>query len=524
MLLDPFNARLRVVQTPLAWIRTGTDQKRVNDEAVAALARAKKNVYQRAGELVRVQRRQEGARLVPRINPLPLASLRELLSEVAQFEGERGLVHPPDWCVAGVAARCEWEDIPQLSHAVEYPVLRKDGSVLQVPGYDPTTQLLYAPSGDFVHVPEDPTKEQAEAARDRLLDLVCDFPFAQPVHRAAWLAGLLTLFARHAYDGPTPLFLVDGNVRGAGKGLLCHVAALVATGRRMPVTTQVLDEAEERKRITAVARAGDPLMLIDNISRPFGNGAIDSALTSTVWKERLLGQSDVQEYPLATVWWGTGNNVQFKAGADTARRTLHMRLLSPEQNPEARTSFKHPNLVGYILQRRPQLVADALTLLRGYQVQRAKEPLTLRPWGSFEDWSEVVRTTIVWAGLPDPIEAHEQLAQLADVTSSALKDLVYGWAELCHAKNVQSCSARQAVEWLSEDLEYKGRSAGVSLVFARLHDALGELCITHGRPLPDVKQLGYTLRSYRGRVVDGQYLETNGKVDGGGQQWMVQNR
>lgn len=508
---------------PRRCIVTGPDEKRVNDEAVWALASAT-NVYHRAGALVRVVRRREGARLVPKIDALPNASLRELLSEVADFEGERGAVHPPEWCVSGVAARGHWEGIRQLSHAVEYPVLRRDGSVMQVPGYDETTQLLFAPSGEFLPVPENPTYEQVLQARDRLLDLVCDFPFAQPIHRAAWLAGLLTLFARHAYEGPTPLFLVDGNVRGAGKGLLCHVAALVATGRRMPVTTQVQDEAEERKRITAVARAGDPLMLIDNISRPFGNGAIDSALTSTVWKERLLGQSEVQEYPLATVWWGTGNNVQFKAGADTARRTLHMRLLSPEQNPEARTEFTHPNLVGYILQRRPQLVADALTMLRGYQVQKVTAALVLRPWGSFEDWSEVVRTTVVWAGLPDPIEAHEQLAQLADVTSTALKDLIVGWGELCRSKSTPGCTVRQAVEWLAEDLEFKGRNSGASLVYARLHDALGELCSTHGRPLPDVRQLGYTLRSYRGRVVDGAYLETNGKADGGGQQWMVKQR
>ena len=504
------------------WIETGTDQKRVNDEAIEALSTAA-NVYHRAGALVRVVRRREGARMVPKINPLPIASLRELLSEVADFQGARGTVHPPDWCVSGVAARGHWDKIRQLSHAVEYPVLRRDGTVMQVPGYDEETQLLYAPSGEFLPVPDQPTYEQVLQARDRLLDLVCDFPFAQPIHRAAWLAGLLTLFARHGYEGPSPLFLVDGNVRGAGKGLLCHVAALVATGRRMPVTTQVIDEAEERKRITAVARAGDPLMLIDNISRPFGNGAIDSALTSTVWKERLLGQSDVQEYPLATVWWGTGNNVQFKAGADTARRTLHMRLLSPEQNPEARTVFTHPNLVGYVLQRRPQLVADALTMLRGYQVQRLTQPLTLRPWGSFEDWSEVVRTTIVWAGLPDPIEAHEQLAQLADVTSTALKDLIDGWGELCRSKNVQACTVRQAVAWLAEDLEHVGKTGG-SLFYTRLHDALGELCFTHGRPLPDVRQLGYTLRSYRGRVVDGSYLETDGKAEGGGQQWTVKQR
>lgn len=496
------------------------DEKRVNDDVVLALSRDR-SMFQRAGELVRIGRRRKAGRWTPVIDPMPAASLREKISEVVRFRKPQKDEHVPDWCVSGVRSRGEWEHIPHLAYAVEYPVLRPDGTVLQDPGYDEATQLYYQPSGTFGHVPEFPSTNDVVAARERILDLVCDFPFSQPVHRAAWVAGLLTPFARPAYDGATPFFLVDANVRAAGKTFLCHVAWYLATGRRMPVTTQAADEAEEGKVITAVARGGEAVKLIDNIARPFGNGKFDAALTSTWWEDRLLGVNDNFSGPLFCIWWGTGNNVQFAQRADTARRTLHIRLLSPDQNPERRTGFKHPHLARHVLQHRPQLVADCLTLLRAYQVQRQKEPLVLPPWGSFEEWSDVVRGALVFAGLPDPIEAHEQLAQQADTAGNTLADLIAGWRQLCSEQKVEACSVREALEWIAEDLEYKTSRPGHQLRFTQLLDALSEQCSTHGRSqIPDARQVSFLLRSFQGRVVQGEYLAMDGRSMRG-QLWKV---
>lgn len=504
-------------------IYVNPEEHRINDEVLEVLPNCK-GLFQRAGELVRVKRYEDDDRQALQITELPLCELRHVLTSMIDFRNDRGPIHPPDWCVAYVASCGRWKGVPTLRNTVECPVLRKDGTVLQVPGHDEKSGLLFEPNDRYQLVVECPTRDQVLAARDRLLELACDFPFAEEVHRSAWFAGVLTPFARHAYDGPTPLFLVDGNVRGSGKSLLCDAAALVATGRRAPRTTQVVDEAEERKRITAIARAGDLLMLIDNISRPFGNGSFDAALTSTTWKDRTLGSSVIRSYPLHTIWWGTGNNVQFRAGADTARRTLHMRLSSPEQNPESRTDFKFPDLVGHILEHRAQLVADALTVLRGSQVHKARAALKLPSWGSFERWSEVVRGAVVWCDLPDPIKAHEQLAQLADTTSTALFDFVDGWERMCKAMDVQACTAREAVQWLTEDLEVKSKGMQTELRFRQLHDAVGELCALYGRQLPDTKQLGYTLRSYKNRVVDGRYLDTAGEERGMGLRWAVKKQ
>lgn len=504
-------------------IVVGPDEKRVNDQAVGLLAKSG-DTYQRAGELVRIGRRKKGGRWAPVIEQLPAPSLREKLSEIASFQNhEDRWLHPPDWCVSAIIARNDWQGLPHLSYAVEYPVLRPDGTVLQKPGYDIETQLFYQPSGDFEQIPEFPTQADVVAARERLLDLIVDFPFSQDVHRSGFLAGLLTFFARPAYDGATPFFLIDANVRGAGKSFLAHVAGRIATGRRIPTATQAADEAEEGKVITAVARAGDVVKLIDNIARPFGNGKFDAALTSTVWEDRVLGQSDLLSLPLFTIWWGTGNNVQFHSRADTARRTLHIRLLSPDQNPERRTDWKHPHLERHIMQHRKQLVADCLTLLRAYQIRKQHDPIKIPNWGSFEEWSAIVRGAIVHAGLADPIGAAEQLAEMADTSAAAVAGLVAGWRDMLKEQKAEACSARDAIDWLAEDLEYKSRHSGHQLRFKRLLDALGDLCTTNGRPLPDARQLGCTLRSFRGRVVESEYLETLGKGEQG-KQWTVKKR
>ena len=73
-----------------------------------------------------------------------------------------------------------------------------------------------------------------------------DRPFA---HKATWLAAVLTPFARYAYAGCTPFFLIDTNVPASGKGLLADCTILIATGRTAARMTVPRDDDEARKRI-----------------------------------------------------------------------------------------------------------------------------------------------------------------------------------------------------------------------------------------------------------------------------------
>lgn len=111
-----------------------------------------------------------------------------------------------------------------------------------------------------------------------LLEAVEDFPFGSNVHKAAWLAGTLTPLGRYAFHGPAPLFLYDANVRGCGKSLLTDVTSIITAGRAMARMSLPRDDDETRKRITALAVAGEPEILIDNLpAGGFGSPSLDAA-------------------------------------------------------------------------------------------------------------------------------------------------------------------------------------------------------------------------------------------------------
>ncbi len=108
---------------------------------------------------------------------------------------------------------------------------RVQPTVLQAPGYDLPTGVFFRPHCVFSEIVDGPAHSDAIRARDALLEVVDDFPFGNDAHKAAWLAGVLTPFARYTFYGPAPLFLYDANVAGCGKSLLTDVTSIITAGR-----------------------------------------------------------------------------------------------------------------------------------------------------------------------------------------------------------------------------------------------------------------------------------------------------
>src|SRR5262249_16255834 len=159
------------------------------------------------------------------------------------------------------------------------------------------------------------------------------------------------------------------NVRGAGKGLLAAVAGIIVTGSQIPTRNYPqgrygVDVEEMRKAITAVAVAGDRMVLLDNLDGRLGDPVLDPALTTTFSQDRLPGHTTTLRPPLRGTWWARGNNAT--VGADTSRRVLPIRLESPEERPENRTEFRHEDLLAWVRQERRRLLTAALTILAGY--------------------------------------------------------------------------------------------------------------------------------------------------------------
>jgi hypothetical protein len=456
------------------------------------------NLYQRGGTLVEIVRDAPlpdcllRAASGPQIVKLPQPRLRELLTKVADFaviageDDETKPCHPPEWLIKEIDARRNWPTVQHLEGIVQTPVMLAGGSILQQPGYDARSGLFLAPDGQFPAVPESPTVQDAQIACDELLDIVADFPFQKPAHRAAWLASLLTPLARYAFEGPAPLFAIDANVRGSGKSMLADCVGRIVCGRSLARTSAPNDDEEARKKITSIALVGEPLVLIDNIAGTLGCASLDAALTATTWTDRLLGKSQMTgELPLSTVWFATGNNLVF--AADTARRALHIRLESQLERPEDRGDFRHPDLLSWVTANRHRLAVAALTLLRAYHVA-GRPAMDIKPWGSFEEWSRLVRHAVVWCGLSDPGETRQEVAMQSDREAQLLRLLIDAWKEV--DPESKGISVATAIDASTEER------------FPRMRAAIGELT-TSGKD-PNSRSIGMKLSHLRGRICGGR--------------------
>jgi len=503
----------------------------------ALLAVPNAGVYQRAGMLVRVARhcprddekkkpfvRPPGA---PVISEIPSAHLFELAAGAARWLKEKDddappqATLPPKWAIEALLTRGKWR-LPALEGIVEVPVLRPDGSILETPGYDEATGLLFEPGAEFASLPEEITVDDARRALTVLKDVLVDFPFREDCDRSAALAMLLTPFARYAIDGPAPLFLVRAPTPGTGKSLLVDVAAMLATGRTAPRMAQAADSEEERKLILTIGLEGSALILIDNVERPLGSPALSAALTGRTFQGRLLGYNRTSTVPMLATWTATGNNVVMKG--DTGRRVVPVDLDAKVEHPETRTGFRHSDVISYVREQRPKLAAAAVALLRAFHLN-ATEDVKLEPFGSFEAWSKIVRAALVWIGEPDPCAGRERIRRDSDPELEALGVVLEKWTPVLGplprllANAIAELGRVDLVDAKTSDDEKRAIQIKND---ARLELRIALAALDHRRLDPerlDANHLGYALRKHCGRIVNGKQLQ--GETVREGKKWCV---
>lgn len=479
-------------------------------------------LFQRAGVLAHVVNTGQSATssvtlpaAVPQIRPLPRSILRERITQAVQLVVEVELdgeiiqkhIRPPDWLVKAIHERGDYGDVRQLSGITRTPVLRPDGTVLQEPGYDRQTGLLFLPGCDYPQVPEHPTDTDARQAVAELLEVLDDFPFQSEEHPSVWLAGVLTILGRPAINGPCPLFAFDGNTRGAGKSLLADLAGIITHGKSLARQAWPQGDENVRKAITAIALEAWPTVLFDNITSSLGGASLDMALTGTTWQDRILKESRTTgPLQLLTVWMATGNNLELEA--DTARRTLMCRLESPDEHPEDRDDFQHNDIRAYVYEHRARLAVAGLTILRAYVV--AEQPgMQIPQWGSFEAWSRLVRHALVWAGCADPWQTRETVRD-ADRSAEQVRLIHAGIEEADIDRN--GLTTADIERLLSHPV---GQDS--SDQWPTLRIAMTELCGAK----PQSRKIGYGLRRFRGRVCAGKRLESR-PGRGGVKRWFVE--
>jgi len=491
---------------PAVQIEGDGDLARVCDDVEQRLSGlGDANVYARAGMLVRViedgtaragiKRDPSAPRIVP-YDELALADLITRRLEIYRRNRktmELQRVDCPRIVAQTLLARREWEFAP-LEGVVEHPIMLADGQVLWQSGYHAETGLLLQlPLHAFQAPYETPSREDADKALELLRELISGFDFSEPLDESVALAYLLTPFVRPIL--PTaPAFAFDAHTAGSGKSTLVRTGSIIATGRDPAfIVLQADDPHEMRKLLFAAFLEGDSQIAIDNVDGPVGGADLAVILTSPVYRGRVLGQSVNASVPTRATISLNGNNLQIVG--DLTRRVLVSRLDPMSDRPAEREFEFDP--IAEAREARSDYVLAVLTILSAYVCSGAR--VAVRPFGSFEEWSRLVREPLVWLGLPDPVDSLRVLEE-ADPERTQLRSMlmaVHGAVasrQFKVAELLQSARVKHQAGWIDEDSPIEaGRQA--------LEEALQAVCERNGEL--NARALGKWLRRMNGRIEQG---------------------
>jgi hypothetical protein len=449
-------------------------------------------------------------------------NLRYTAATVTQFwkwlkTPQGGLVevleNPPVDVIASVLALKGKRSLKPLDAVISAPLMRLDGTILSLPGYDAETRLLLDMTDPPQEVPEHPTPEQLKAAFTRLWAPFEKFPYVSPVDRGVQLTGLLTAIVRPILT-TAPAIAFDATRQGTGKTLQAECCAVLATGER-PITWPHVahNEEETRKRLLTVLRGGHRVLLWDNVVGRFDSPSLAVLLTSEFYTDRVLGISGSETYPNRLLTLFTGNN--FTPCGELPRRVLQCRLDAQTESPYTRQFGFNPTDV--CMANRQAMVTAGLTLLRGYVA--AGRPKSAPALGSFGQWDAMVRQAVLWIAdhvappglLGDPVQSILDNAD-GDPADAAQFDLMQAWSKIFCDKTIIARDLLNVYEKVKE------RGSVPSNYEQQLADALDEFKTDREM---SAKSIGILLANRRDRTVGGLRIVRSVATVGGKWKWRV---
>jgi hypothetical protein len=377
--------------------------------------------------------------------------------------------------------------VPGIVGIITTPTMRRDGSILTAPGYDPVTRLYHCADPDLHIPPIGTTRADAERRLLQLDNLLVGFPFCTEVDHAVGLSGLVSPCVRGA-AGTVPAHALSAPTAGSGKSHYVDLAASIVTGRACPVATAGSDEEETEKRLGGMLLAGFPIISIDNMTDSLGGDLLCQAVERPIIRLRPLGGSEIVEIESRTTLFATGNNLVVQG--DMTRRTLVAHLDAKLERPEERQFTFDP--VQRVISDRGNYVSACLTIVRAYLL--AGCPGKLPQLASFGAWSDLVRSALVWLGCADPAQSMLEVRR-SDPVLDTLRQVLNGWRR-CFGQHGRT--TRQVAETFDAGFNPQA-DEGQALLDLRA--ALEPVAGDRGRI--DAAKLGYWLRRNKDRIVDG---------------------
>lgn len=371
----------------------------------------KSAVYVHAGHLVRVQ----GGRSP--IHWLSADSLRESMALAAEFIVKKEVGPADDKRIEVVTkaapldlarvicARGSWPGLPELRRVSRLPPVTESGTVRAAPGYDAASMVYYDDSGVTLALPERPTLADAKAAKDRLFEYMRVANFREEADKSRWLALLLTLATRTAYQ-TCPLFMTRGVEQNSGKTTALIVAyGLLYGSIPTPVTEKKDAHGDEANKAT-YGWSLRPLVFWDNLKEGqiWSNPKVAALLTLPENEDRELGghkflNSDFR----GSVFAVSGNNIGFDADMAVRASVINLNKIvcfDSDFDPEDPEEYARAQ---------PQALRDVYTIVTAFAQASCPQDATARPHKKYRRWSRLVQQAIVWLGMPDPVSDNAEL-------------------------------------------------------------------------------------------------------------------
>lgn len=481
-------------------------------EAEAAIRHSNVEVYQRGRELVRPAQQEVPASKGRMTISAGMAKIShpgmiDLLSQAAdwkRFDARRKrevAADPPGIVADVILARVGQWKLPSVAGVITTPTLRPDGTILHQAGYDPVTRLYQVVDPNLIpaYIPDRPTIQDARDALGILDALVDEFPFVSDADRSVALSAMITPIVRGAVT-VAPLHAIRASTAGTGKSYLADTASAIATGRPCPVVAVSPKPEETESRLIGLLLAAFPLISLDNVNGELGGDLLCQAVERPTVRVRRLGASDIFEIESRATFYATGNNLRVKG--DMTRRTVISNLDAGVERPEDRQFTHSP--VEDVISDRGKYVAACLIIVRAYIV--AGKPGMLPKLASFEEWSDLVRSPLVWLGRADPVDTTEQ-AREDDPDLIPLRNFVISWP------TDQFGTASKTVKEMIDLANSKPDSVmgePTDFIAPEFREALIDVAGFRGNI--DGRKLGYWLRGIEGRIINGLRVK-KGKMD-----------
>ncbi len=405
-------------------------------DALQTAEKTKRSLFVQGAKLIRIGRDEKAK---PHVTLVGESELKNALTDAANFyrvsvtdeQKKRTNVSPPVNAIQGILGLepAGWP-FPQLEGIVEIPTFRKDGSILERPGYDACSHLYYLPHPKLKipSVPEHPARSDVERARNFVHGFIGDFPYGSQADRANAWGALFTTITRHLVRH-VPLALIDANKPGTGKGLLSNVITIIATGAPAETLSPNVSDEEMDKRVTALLLAGSSLIVIDNVENILKSPVLAKVLTADLHKGRVLGLSKMVTVPQRAIWLATGNNLML--AGDLPRRVYRIRMTTDVSDPEARENFVYPHLVEAVTAMRGDIVASLLTIARAWFDAGMPPPTKkLRKMGDFSDWVDLVGGILSYAEIDGFLENIDEMRKTAAIDETAWELFLKTWDEV----------------------------------------------------------------------------------------------